>query len=106
MELVQDYEDICYVIDSLKLLGSKGTTGTQASFMELFDGDHAKIRKLDQMIADKMGFAGVYPVSGQTYSRKVDSRVLNVLAGIAMSAHKFTNDVRLLQHLKGGRGTI
>ena len=88
MELVQDYEDICYVIDSLKLLGSKGTTGTQASFMELFDGDHAKIRKLDQMIADKMGFAGVYPVSGQTYSRKVDSRVLNVLAGIAMSAHK------------------
>ena len=90
----------CYVIDSLKLLGSKGTTGTQASFMELFDGDHAKIRKLDQMIADKMGFAGVYPVSGQTYSRKVDSRVLNVLAGIAMSAHKFTNDVRLLQHLK------
>ena len=68
--------------------------------MELFDGDHAKIRKLDQMIADKMGFAGVYPVSGQTYSRKVDSRVLNVLAGIAMSAHKFTNDVRLLQHLK------
>ncbi len=80
MELVQDYEDICYVIDSLKLLGSKGTTGTQASFMELFDGDHAKIRKLDQMIADKMGFAGVYPVSGQTYSRKVDSRVLNVLA--------------------------
>ena len=100
MELVQDYEDICYVIDSLKLLGSKGTTGTQASFMELFDGDHAKIRKLDQMIADKMGFAGVYPVSGQTYSRKVDSRVLNVLAGIAMSAHKFTNDVRLLQHLK------
>ena len=100
MELVQDYEDICYVIDSLKLLGSKGTTGTQASFMELFDGDHAKIRKLDQMIADKMGFAGVYLVSGQTYSRKVDSRVLNVLAGIAMSAHKFTNDVRLLQHLK------
>ena len=100
MELVQDYEDICYVIDSLKLLGSKGTTGTQASFMELFDGDHAKIRKLDQMIADKMGFAGVYPVSGQTYSRKVDSRVLNILAGIAMSAHKFTNDVRLLQHLK------
>ena len=100
MDLVQDYEDICYVIDSLKLLGSKGTTGTQASFMELFDGDHAKIRKLDQMIADKMGFAGVYPVSGQTYSRKVDSRVLNVLAGIAMSAHKFTNDVRLLQHLK------
>ena len=100
MELVQDYEDICYVIDSLKLLGSKGTTGTQASFMELFDGDHAYISKLDQMIADKMGFAGVYPVSGETYSRKVDSRVLNVLAGIAMSAHKFTNDVRLLQHLK------
>ena len=99
-EFVMDLSDLDYVASTLKLLGSKGTTGTQASFMELFDGDHAKIRKLDQMIADKMGFAGVYPVSGQTYSRKVDSRVLNVLAGIAMSAHKFTNDVRLLQHLK------
>ena len=99
-EFLMDLQDLEYVKSTLKLLGSKGTTGTQASFMELFDGDHAKIRKLDQMIADKMGFAGVYPVSGQTYSRKVDSRVLNVLAGIAMSAHKFTNDVRLLQHLK------
>ena len=99
-ELLMDLNEVEYRIENLRMLGSKGTTGTQASFMELFDGDHAKIRKLDQMIADKMGFAGVYPVSGQTYSRKVDSRVLNVLAGIAMSAHKFTNDVRLLQHLK------
>ena len=100
MDLLQDYEDICYVIGSLRLLGSKGTTGTQASFLELFDGDHAKVRLLDERIAEKMGFPGVYPVSGQTYSRKVDSRVLNVLAGIALSAHKFTNDIRLLQHLK------
>ena len=99
-ELVMDLQEIDHRLATLQLRGVKGTTGTQASFMELFDGDHAKIRKLDQMIADKMGFAGVYPVSGQTYSRKVDSRVLNVLAGIAMSAHKFTNDVRLLQHLK------
>jgi len=82
------------------LLGSKGTTGTQASFLELFDGDHARIKKLDQKIAEKMGYSGCYPVSGQTYSRKVDSRVLNVLAGIATSAHKFSNDIRLLQHLK------
>jgi adenylosuccinate lyase len=82
------------------LLGSKGTTGTQASFLELFDGDHDKIKRLDQRIAEKMGFTGCYPVSGQTYSRKVDLRVLNVLAGIAASAHKFSNDIRLLQHLK------
>ncbi len=100
MELKLDYDDLCYLIDSMRLLGSKGTTGTQASFMELFDGDHDKIRRLDQMIAEKMGFVGVYPVSGQTYSRKIDSRVLNVLAGIALSAHKFSNDIRLLQHLK------
>ena len=100
MEFKLDYDDLCYLIDSMRLLGSKGTTGTQASFMELFDGDHDKIRRLDQMIAEKMGFAGVYPVSGQTYSRKIDSRVLNVLAGIALSAHKFSNDIRLLQHLK------
>ncbi|MGN0297893.1 MAG: adenylosuccinate lyase [Lachnospiraceae bacterium] len=100
MELKLDLDDINYLIDSMRLLGSKGTTGTQASFMELFEGDHEKIKKLDQMIAEKMGFPGVYPVSGQTYSRKVDSRVLNVLAGIALSAHKFSNDIRLLQHLK------
>lgn len=100
MELKLDYDDINYLIDSMKLLGSKGTTGTQASFMELFDGDHDKIKKLDQRIAEKMGFSGCFPVSGQTYSRKVDSRVLNVLAGIAASAHKFSNDIRLLQHLK------
>ena len=85
---------------AMRLLGSKGTTGTQASFLELFDGDQEKCRLLDQRIAEKMGFSGCYPVSGQTYSRKVDSRVLSVLAGIAQSAHKFSNDVRLLQHLK------
>ena len=100
MEFKLDYDDLCYLIDSLRLLGSKGTTGTQASFMELFDGDKSKIRRLDEMIAEKMDFPGVYPVSGQTYSRKNDSRCLSVLAGIAQSAHKFSNDIRLLQHLK------
>ena len=100
MELKLDLDDLDYLIDSMRLLGSKGTTGTQASFLELFEGDHAKIRKLDNMIAEKMGFSGVYPVSGETYSRKVDTRVVNVLAGIAASAHKFSNDIRLLQHLK------
>ena len=99
-ELMLDLEDLDYVIGSMKLLGSKGTTGTQASFMELFDGDQETIKKIDGMIATKMGFESCYPVSGQTYSRKVDSRVLNVLAGIAQSAHKFSNDIRLLQHLK------
>ena len=84
----------------MRLLGSKGTTGTQASFLELFEGDHAKIKELDRRIAEKMGFASCYAVSGQTYSRKVDTRVINVLAGIAASAHKFSNDIRLLQHLK------
>ena len=84
----------------MKLLGSKGTTGTQASFKELFEGDEEKINKIDPMIAEKMGFRECYPVSGQTYSRKVDTRVINVLAGIAASAHKFSNDIRLLQHLK------
>ena len=95
-----DLEDLEYVLGSLKLLGSKGTTGTQASFLELFDGDQETIDKIDPMIAEKMGFESCYPVSGQTYSRKVDTRVLNVLAGIAASAHKFSNDIRLLQHLK------
>lgn len=99
-ELVMDLEDLDYVAGSLRLLGSKGTTGTQASFLELFDGDMDKVRKLDPMIAEKLGYPGCYPVSGQTYSRKVDSRVLNILAGIAQSAHKFSNDIRLLQHLK------
>ncbi len=99
-ELCLDLQDLDFVIDTMKLLGCKGTTGTQASFMELFDGDHEKIKKLDQLIAEKMGFSSTYPVSGQTYSRKVDTRVLNVLAGIAASAHKFSNDIRLLQHLK------
>lgn len=99
-ELVLDLEDIDHVLGAMKLLGSKGTTGTQASFLELFAGDHEKCKKLDQLIADKMGFASCYPVSGQTYSRKVDSRVLSVLSGIAQSAHKFSNDIRLLQNLK------
>lgn len=99
-EFEMDLEDLDYVLGSLKLLGSKGTTGTQASFLELFDGDQERIDKIDPMIAEKMGFKACYPVSGQTYSRKVDTRVLNVLAGIAASAHKFSNDIRLLQHLK------
>ncbi len=100
MELTLDLDDVNYVLSTMKLLGSKGTTGTQASFLELFDGDHEKCRKADQMIAMKMGFDGCFSVSGQTYSRKIDSRVLSVLAGIAQSAHKFSNDIRLLQHLK------
>lgn len=100
MDLKMDLDDIEYLIGSMRLLGSKGTTGTQASFLELFDGDHKKCRMLDEKIAEKMGFPGCYPVSGQTYSRKVDSRIVSVLAGIAQSAHKFSNDIRLLQHLK------
>ena len=99
-EFLMDLEDLEYVLSTLKLLGSKGTTGTQASFLELFDGDQKTIDKIDPMIAEKMGFENCYPVSGQTYSRKVDTRVLNILAGIAASAHKMSNDIRLLQHLK------
>ena len=99
-EFLMDLEDLEYVQSTLKLLGSKGTTGTQASFLELFDGDQETIDKIDPMIAKKMGFETCYPVSGQTYSRKVDTRVVNVLAGIAASAHKMSNDIRLLQHLK------
>ena len=99
-EFMMDLEDLEYVLGSLKLLGSKGTTGTQASFLELFDGDQETIDKIDPMIAQKMGFKQCYPVSGQTYSRKVDTRVQNILAGIAASAHKMSNDIRLLQHLK------
>ena len=99
-EFYLDLEDLNYVLSGMKLLGSKGTTGTQASFLELFNGDQETIDKIDPMIAKKMGFQECYPVSGQTYSRKVDTRVLNVLAGIAASAHKMSNDIRLLQHLK------
>jgi adenylosuccinate lyase len=99
-EFLMDLEDLEYVQSTLKLLGSKGTTGTQASFLELFNGDQETIDKIDPMIAQKMGFDACYPVSGQTYSRKVDTRVSNVLAGIAASAHKMSNDIRLLQHLK------
>ena len=99
-EFLMDLEDVEYQLSKAKLLGSKGTTGTQASFLELFDGDHSKCRELDKKIAEKMGFNACFPVSGQTYSRKLDSQFLNVLAGIAQSAAKFSNDIRLLQHLK------
>ena len=99
-EFLLDLEDLEYVLGTMKLLGSKGTTGTQASFLELFDGDQETIDKIDPMIAEKMGFKECYPVSGQTYSSKVDTRVANILAGIAASAHKMSNDIRLLQHLK------
>lgn len=99
-ELLMDLEDVEYQLSKAKLLGSKGTTGTQASFLELFDGDHEKCKILDRKIAEKMGYKACFPVSGQTYSRKLDSQFLNVLAGIAQSAAKFSNDIRLLQHLK------
>jgi len=99
-DLLMDLEDVQYVIKNMKLLGCKGTTGTQASFLELFEGDHEKCRQIDKLIAEKMGYTDCFAVSGQTYSRKLDSRVLNVLAGIAQSASKFSNDIRLLQHLK------
>lgn len=99
-EFMMDLQDLDYVSGSLRLLGCKGTTGTQASFLELFEGDQETCDRLDPMIAEKMGFSGCYPVSGQTYSRKVDTRVINILAGIAASATKFSNDIRLLQHLK------
>ena len=99
-DFMMDLEDLDYVLSTLRLLGCKGTTGTQASFLELFDGDYDKIDRIDPMIAEKLGFPGCYPVSGQTYSRKVDTRVMNCVAGIAASAHKMSNDIRLLQHLK------
>ena len=99
-EFLLDYEELEFVLSNMKLLGSKGTTGTQASFLELFNGEQETIDKIDPMIAKKMGFEACYPVSGQTYSRKIDTRVLNVLSGIAASAHKMSNDIRLLQHLK------
>lgn len=99
-DLLMDLEDVEYQLSKIKLLGSKGTTGTQASFLELFDGDYAKVKELDARIARKMGYEACYAVSGQTYSRKVDSQILSVLCGIAQSASKFSNDIRLLQHLK------
>ncbi|WP_416324838.1 adenylosuccinate lyase [[Eubacterium] hominis] len=99
-DLLMDYEDLCYLLEHKKLRGCKGTTGTQASFMELFDNDEEKVKQLDQLVAEKMGYDSSYPVSTQTYSRKVDSRILNVLGSIAQSAHKFSNDIRLLQNLK------
>lgn len=99
-ELLMDLEDLDHAIENMKLLGSKGTTGTQASFLNLFDGDHEKVKKLELLIAEKIGFKNVFSVSGQTYPRKLDSRVLNVLSGIAQSAYKFSNDMRLLQSMK------
>lgn len=99
-EVLMDYEAIEFQLSQMKLLGSKGTTGTQASFMELFDGDQEKIKELDRKIAEKMGYKSCFPVSGQTYPRKLDSSVLFVLSGVAQSAAKFSNDLRLLQHLK------
>ncbi len=99
-ELLMDLEEIGYRLDNLKLLGSKGTTGTQASFMELFDGDTDKVKKLEALIAEEMGFSGVVPVSGQTYSRKIDSQIASTLSGIAQSAMKFANDMRILQNFK------
>lgn len=99
-DLLMDLEDIEYQLSKAKLLGSKGTTGTQASFLELFDGDHQKVKKLDNIIAEKMGYTSCFAVSGQTYSRKLDSQMLSILSGIAQSAAKFSNDIRLLQHLK------
>lgn len=99
-ELLMDLDEVEYRIENLRMLGSKGTTGTQASFVELFDGDDAKVRELEKRIADDFGFAGVVPVSGQTYSRKIDAQVLATLSGIAQSASKFATDLRLLQHLK------
>lgn len=99
-DLLMDLEDVEYQLSKAKLLGSKGTTGTQASFLELFDGDYEKVKQLDQKIAEKMGYRACFAVSGQTYSRKLDSQVLSILSGIAQSAAKFSNDIRLLQHLK------
>ncbi len=99
-DLLMDLEDVEYQLSKAKLLGSKGTTGTQASFLELFEGDHEKCRELDRKIAEKMGYNGCFAVSGQTYSRKLDFQFLSVLSGIAQSASKFSNDIRLLQHLK------
>lgn len=99
-EFLMDFKNLEFQLTQLKLLGSKGTTGTQASFMELFDGDTDKVKALDRMIAEKMGFDSCFAVSGQTYSRKLDYQMLTVLAGIGMSATKFSNDIRLLQHMK------
>lgn len=99
-DLVMDLEELEFQLSRMKLRGVKGTTGTQASFMSLFNGDHEKIKQLDKMVAEKMGFEKSFAVTGQTYSRKLDSQVLNVLMQIAESTYKFSNDIRLLQHLK------
>ncbi|MBB6216543.1 adenylosuccinate lyase [Anaerosolibacter carboniphilus] len=100
MDFLMDYEDLEYVLSTISLRGVKGTTGTQASFLSLFDGDHQKVKELDKLVTEKMGYQKIFPVTGQTYSRKLDYRILSVLSSIAQSAHKMTNDLRLLQHLK------
>lgn len=100
MDLVMDYETLEHQLSKAMLLGNKGTTGTQASFLELFDGDHEKVKLLEKKIAEKMGYDKVFPVSGQTYARKLDTQILTVLSSVAQSAYKFSNDLRLLQHLK------
>ena len=99
-DLVMDLEEMDFVLSNIKLLGSKGTTGTQASFLSLFEGDEEKVKKLDKLVAQKMGYDKVFAVSGQTYTRKLDSRILNLLSSIAQSAYKFSNDMRLLQSMK------
>ena len=99
-DLLMDLEELDFKLNNIKLLGVKGTTGTQASFLKLFDGNHDKVKKLDKLVAQKMGFEKTFAVSGQTYPRKFDSQILNILSGIAQSAHKFSNDIRLLQHLR------
>lgn len=99
-DLLMDLEDINFRLNNLKLRGAKGTTGTQASFLKLFDGDHEKVKRLDKLIAEKLGFSDTFPVTGQTYPRKLDSNIISCLRSVAESAHKFSNDIRLLQHLK------
>lgn len=99
-DLLIDYEEIQHLLDNKRLLGQKGTTGTQASFMELFEGDSDKVKEIDRIICEKLGYTRYFPVSGQTYTRKYDTQVLHALVGIAQSAHKFSNDIRLLQHMK------
>ncbi len=100
MDLVMDYEDVCILMDQMKMRGAKGTTGTQASYLNLFDNDHEKVSQLDEMVAIKMGFKETLAVTGQTYTRKIDAKVLGVLSGVATTLHKMTNDLRLLQSLK------
>lgn len=100
MDLLLDFQELEHILEGLMMRGVKGTTGTQASFLELFDGDHEKVKELDKIVVEKFGFSKTFPVTGQTYSRKVDAQVMKLLSGIAQSMHKITNDIRLLQHMK------